>query len=1189
MADVTQVNFEGGLNAVAAPHAVAANEVISATNVDFSLEWGGAFCRRGSKQIGATSVTQAVRLVNRSYNNGLDSSPWYTLGSSFAGAPAIAERGTMVNGTITFNEIRANLTGTPSLPTFTSYQNYAYMAAGSMAIRDDGTNTFDWVFPKPDQPTVTQQNYTYGTFTAFNGLLTAVEGSVTFAGGGTPALTTATSQTGTRITLTGTLLSGNNWENPIPLTHPIDAYDLIPPGTATYTIGPYGIDYTPLYLPTPATLVRISKDFSIGDGSFTNYWHTETTLADIQSAEPDPAALLLNEQGTVSIQIQHSYADKVNPVIGRRLKNRPGVPVVGRAASLIEDVSYTATIWGTPRTDYQLIGTLPNPTWTNIQAVRYIADFTSSSQLLIGGVYTYGSEFSNLTDTTNGLSYFQTLARVENGVITAESTPSEPSPPLKIQNGNTQLSFLAFTGTATTGITHRVIYRQGGLLQDAYQLGSIPVGSNFANDYALPDLFVVGNPVLNRNLWSSWPANGVNAISEPFHERIFLGSSQNIYWTAPGAPTNIQNASKTVVSNQGDTVQAFSVWDRLIIVNQNTVYEMDGTIFEGPNQDWVLRKTGARRGSAAPSTVVKTPQGVVLFGYDGISLYYPGYGIDVPLEWLYEKIGDLWKGTASTDPSAQKALQAGVLRVPALNFNAIGNSIAVYGDNKLYLGVPTNLNAQTDAGAAPDTVFAIDLARQKVWMYNYGAQHPRGFFWDYIQNRFVAGGNNQNIYQFETGLGDVDQLGNPTPIFWTFYTREWTTPVDMVVENLQVEDLAPGGQIQVSGFVDTLAQNLGTLTNTSKKWTPMAVNGTVGDRVSFVFSGTQSGSGQQGVTGLKWDSLNQVPKVTYYQTEFFSIKDQGWFKSDLEGWWHDYLAEIDTLGTATVSATVILDHQPIGFFTLTSTNTAMTGFNFALPSESYGNVAYVIYHSTTPFKHYRTWYNVDPEPTRALFFETDNITVPSENFIKTWVPTLNPLGGSVQCDIHVDGSIVYSTNVTGVLKKDFEFGLPNITTGKTIRATYTSTTPLKHYKTNFEFEAKPFGKLEWLVTYKKLGATTQFDMVRFWALDVEGTANTLLTNTWYIDGAVIGTNTLTMTTPGISSIVGRDYIDQIPFPPGQRGYLFQQLITSNNPFRVWRSHVQIERVGVKGFSRLTLAGTPTDRTTGQEQQAGEQT
>jgi len=125
-------------------------------------------------------------------------------------------------------------------------------------------------------------------------------------------------------------------------------------------------------------------------------------------------------------------------------------------------------------------------------------------------------------------------------------------------------------------------------------------------------------------------------------------------------------------------------------------------------------------------------------------------------------------------------------------------------------------------------------------------------------------------------------------------------------------------------------------------------------------------------------------------------------------------------------------------------------------------------------------------------------------------------------------------------------------------------------------EPKPFGKLTWLVTYKKAGGVTQADMARFFAMDIEGLATHTITTTWIIDGTIFSTNTLVFGAVDVGEEAGivRNYMDQIPFPPGGRGYLFQQQITSGDAFRVWRSSLDIDRIGIKGLSRITLNGAP---------------
>ena len=108
----------------------------------------------------------------------------------------------------------------------------------------------------------------------------------------------------------------------------------------------------------------------------------------------------------------------------------------------------------------------------------------------------------------------------------------------------------------------------------------------------------------------------------------------------------------------------------------------------------------------------------------------------------------------------------------------------------------------------------------------------------------------------------------------------------------------------------------------------------------------------------------------------------------------------------------------------------------------------------------------------------------------------------------------------------------------------------------WEFDPKPFNKTTWLVVYKKLGGITQLDMARYYAMDIEGPYLSTITNTWIIDGRVFCTDTFTLSSQNAgesmnsqenilidgASVIARMYNDQIPFPPGARGYLFQQKI-----------------------------------------------
>jgi hypothetical protein len=1342
-----QIDYGGGLNAQSAPHLLAPGEVQLSTNIDFSLEWGALTCRRGSIQVGtcSTNATGPITLITRCYNgtqSSLDNSVWYAVGTdgfyrgsgsnsiSFTQIPGIWNSGNFINA--------------PSWGY--SYRGWEYLTNGSFGIRDNGTNAFSWLLPSPPQPYAlvgTQGTYPHQTSLAggqapfsissgaggFSGTWTGSSGVGTFVhAGGVPILSTFTNVEITTTTV-GTTTSTDNgiialatvigaqtigaqtvqntdfnqpWINPIPN-----------PGgtvfgaasTVVTSIGPFGVDYLPIGFSNPSAVQAISVDYSIGDTTFTNYWHAQTTIGLIQSAAPDPIAQLLSQDSNQSFT---GYTNSQQLLVN--------VADVSNALSLIQNIPGSQVMtWAIPRTSYQLIGNIGGTPaapitngWSNIQAIRLSIQTSDATAMVIGTPKTYGGLSGCITDIVRGITWYSTWAITTNisgvgTIITAESSPSLPSEAtgtatdtngVLLQYSRAVLSLGSvgdWTAAKLAGADHVVVYRAGGYLGDAYQVDIAPlpsggVDSVVFNDYAYPDTQIVANSTMTRSLWNSWPTTGVNAVSEPFQDRVFIASGNQVYWSYPGNPLAIEATSGATVSQSGDPVVALIPWGNLEIVNNASVYEMSGSIWEGVNQDWTLRQTGCKRGCAAPKTCIKTPYGIFLFGVDGASLYYPGYGVDTPLDWVYQKIGDLWRGTGTNSPAIQKG------RIPALNIAAIQNSCAIYVDHRIYLAVPTNTTTQ-----GCDTIFVLDLSKSAIWMYQNFGYYITSLFWDYVGNRLMAGTTTGQIIQLDTGQTD---LGNPIP--WHVRTRAWSTNRTMVVENLNIEAQVGTGTIGAKSIVDGTATTLlGTYTTGIKQWYTSPMLGTVANNFALDFYGLQSGTGpQQAIYQTTWDALIQPAKVQYWRTGFdegggktekiwdvhyseLSIQGTGtvtcvtfvdnvavmtntfigptivsqepfpfpygtqtgtmsgsgpilfpqafpnetygntvystygvgtfsnitfqiyndyniarqepsrvaqfvsdrfqphnlaWWKSDMEGWYHDFLTEINPLN-GTVTATVMLDGTAIGTYSMTGTR--REGYNFALPSETYGNVAWTIYNASAGgvFKHYQTYYNFVPEPTRALLFETPLITLPSETYVKTWLADINPLNGTTTGTLFLDGVAVSTQTMTGTVRHIYEFGMPNVTVAKTCHAVFSSTTPFKYWereKTAFEFEPKPFDKLTWLVTYKKLGGVTQLDLARYYAMDLEGPMNATITNTWIIDGTAFTTNTFTLSATNIGEGTGlaRIYNDQIPFPPGGRGYLFQQQMTSTSGFKVWRSNIDIDRVGIKGLSRVTLSGTP---------------
>lgn len=1246
----SQAHFGGGLNAQAAPHLLGENEVQLSTNVDFSLEWGALICRRGSIQLGTLGIADGVGLITRNYNgtqSSLDASPWYIMAAS----GETIYRGTG-STTITLTSIGSgDLTNQSSPPQAVSYQQWQYLAQGSVAIRDNGTNSYTWIIPQPSQPLarVTFQ----GSDTSYLGPFSIANGSSAFSGtwsngaggqqgsggrfvsaGGAPVLSTFTNGTngtatdsgivaiatvvGTQTytyTSVGTTVLNTNFNHPATLANPNSGAFLSTSSSLMDVIGNYGVDYLTIGFSNPNAVAAISVDYSIWDTNFFNYWHAETTLNQIGAATPDPTAQILAAQGNASFDAVSSALSRLwqtkNPRPGQ-ITGGPAQPNPRQAASIIQSLPNGVTTWAIPRTNYQLVGTLgsANPSqtgWESIAAIRVSIQTIDQTAMVVGTPVTYGRGCYSLNDTTVGYNWFQTHARVENGVVVAEGDPSPISiainsiglptglgtTPQMIQYGSASLNLEVVTASITAaGVTHQGIYRQGGLLPDAYLIDYIPlvgVGTTASFfDTSYPDAPALYNGTMTRSLWGSWPVTGVNAISEPFQDRIFIGTGNSLFWSQPGNPLAIEADSDVTVSVEGDPIQALIPWDRLIIVNNASVYEIDGSIWEGPNQDWTLRRTGAKRGTAAAKTCIKTPYGVVLFGYDGISLYYPGYGVDTPLTWVYEKFGDLWRGNGVGDPAAQKG------RLQAINYSAISSACATYMDQKIYIALPCG------ASTYPNTMLVLDMSKSEGWVYDL--TNLRGIetmFYDYGGGRLTAGNfaGAGTIYQIETGL--VDSNGGQTFFgTWTGKTRAWSTNKDLVLENISIEAQVGGigdgsSSIVVEAIIDnTSTRTVGTLTGTAKQWYSLPLNGTIGNNISFQFAGRLgSSSSQQGVYQLGWETLVQPQKTAFFLTEHFSLKNLMYWQPGMEAWWHDWLTEMDCLG-GTVLATLFIDNVAIQTNTLTGSG--KLGYNFALPTETYGNEAQVQFNAQTGtvsgtvlpglFKHYRTWYNYSDEPTRALFFESPLVPFPSETYIKTWLPDINPLGGTVTGTLLVDGVGISTQTMTGTLRKIWEWGLPNVTVGKMVHSLFSGTVPFKYWPrgaAEWEFEPKPYDKTTWLVTYKKLGGITQLDLARFYAMDIEAPLGAVLTNTWIIDGAVFSTNTFVLSSlnagENYSTNVARMYADQIPFPPGGRGYLFQQQLTSTSPFKVWRSNIDIDRVGVKGLSRVTLNGTPSPR------------
>ena len=933
------------------------------------------------------------------------------------------------------------------------------------------------------------------------------------------------------------------------------------------------------------------------------------------------------------------------------------------------------------------------------------------------------------------------------------------------------------TNTATGtqhNVTHRIFYRQGGYLADAYAVGTITytngttsgtstITGTITHTDALNDIQALSlNYRLNRDVHSraNFP-NNIVTLSEPYKDRLFIGYLNYVQWSKPGLPSVFPKTSYLTVSHQGDEVKGIVVWaPSLLIINRDSVYELTGDVFEGRESNYTLNRTGSRHGSKAPLSIIKTPYGVPLIDYDGLSLYIPGQGVDQTPAWIMEKMGDVFKGPNGNQPAALKGF-----RVPALQTGYINKACAAWMDDKLYLGMVT-----TSTNTENDTLFVLDFRTQQIWYYTYPFQFVT--LWrDSVGNRLLATTTDGKVMQLEIGTQDELTSGTSTTIGWLLRSRAWTTPNDCVLENIAIEHKG-GVNCKVYGIYDgTTSATLGTLTNTVKDWLAPPLLGTVGNNISFEFLGTQTGTQAQALYNIQWDALlepkriefwrtdydinqhdgeklwdvhfadleiigtgtvtgtvlvdntavltntyvgphgreitptsfpantfgdvaytvyraasgilfkhwqttydarNEPPRTTVWKTDIVSLEEnicdamdvdvdpngtvlstvyvdnaavgtytvsgtlgrqsftfalpnatttaphglygrtiyalhnkgtgaamkhyQTWFhlrpepdrwtnyisdrQSENEQFWQTFEADIDPLDS-TVLATVVIDNTAVNTFTMSGNG--RKSFAWPIAEDSYGRTIYAAYNASGgggKFKHYKTWFEGREEPDRLSFVQVGPFMYPSDQYLKTWVADINPLG-TCTAVLFADHTALATATFIGTNRRVFRHGL-DVSASIVLQSSayevdivYTAigtNVKMKHYDTKFETEPKPFGKKTWAITYKKIGGASQLDMARFWSYDIEasGTGTATFTSIWDIDGTATLTN--------IVSTSGRRWKDRVAFPPGCRGYLFQQRLLSDTDIFVWKSNLDMMREGIKGLSRASIPGTPNEPT-----------
>jgi hypothetical protein len=1016
------IQLFGGVDAQSAPHLIATDQVQTATNIDFSFENGAAVVRRGSSVYQALSESSAIHIIYRHYNNpnSIDASPYYYAASDGDVYRVIAGTPTKI------------ITGSGSAQSAISqFKNHAYIASvGSVnnLIKDDGISFTDWVKQAPLSPSVTLNTLSpLSVATVF----TCSEGT----GGGTGTATASSTSTNYRITLEATPTSTNLNSN-------------------SGDIGDYGVDFLSILISNPSIVSRISRDYSIGGTDFTNYYHTEMDLQfnDVEEVMPDPETLIQAEQTDGNLELSNEDRDTMTTEVRQAI--RAPLTRVSAAAN-------TFNAWGVMRPHFEFIGkytaTSGASGWEDIQKVRIIVEASGPVSIQVKDWEVRGNRSYFLNDPNVGYTWWQTFATYDSSNnLMGESAPSDPSDRFQCQFSQATLVSTA-TATGNHGITHVHWYRQGGYMKDAYCVGTSSVGNGTSGALVTATYTDTLNDIqalaagerLVTNLYSkSDMPNGFRAVSEPHMSRLFLIEGNRLRWSLPGQPDSIPKTSVTQVSHEGDIGLGLVSWNNaLVIVNRDSVYEMNGHVFEGTDSNWQLTRSGSRHGTKLLRSVIKTPYGIPLIDYDGIYMYQPGQGIDYPLDWAMAAIGDAFKGTQSSDPATYKGD-----RVPPINMSYLHDSVMAFANNRLYIAVPYVSNT------VPNVIFVLDFSTKRVWWYHYTHISITSLYWDAVHNRLLAGTSAGQIIQLESGTMDTDNTGTAQPVLWNVRTRAWSVPSDTIAQNAWVE-LQGGnaGNITLQAQYDYAGNtSLGTYTGTGKQWQIPSLNGTFVNEIDFYLTGTQTGTRRQALYQLGFEALSHPKRVQFQRTDHTAV-EQG------ERLWDISIADIEVInegtgGTATVLATQFVDEAVV--MTNTFTHTSTSGrqvYHNPFPIPTYGEVAYTIYkvagtNTAHVFKLWGNRYVSRPEPPRINTYRTD-ITSGEEVIIDAMDVDVNP-NGTLTSTVFVDNVAVSTFTTTGTNQQSYTHALPNETYGRTIYAIHNGT-QFKHYNTWFHTRNEP--------------------------------------------------------------------------------------------------------------------------------------
>jgi len=246
----------------------------------------------------------------------------------------------------------------------------------------------------------------------------------------------------------------------------------------------------------------------------------------------------------------------------------------------------------------------------------------------------------------------------------------------------------------------------------------------------------------------------------------------------------------------------------------------------------------------------------------------------------------------------------------------------------------------------------------------------------------------------------------------------------------------------------------------------------------------------------------EPPRVTYWRTEYFNYEG--------EQEWLALANQLDCLGGSVV-ANVYVDS--VLTYTGTFTGSGPQGYVRALPqtpilgalNHPYGRSAYVIYTSITPFKHYNSWFEHRPEPSRVTHYRVPTKIFDEEQEIRNCKWELNCLGGSVAGTLCIDGLPVNTFTATGSGYVGGVVAMPSTMYGRSVYVIYNSASVFKHYSTEYDTTPEPPRVTRYRVPTKSY-PTEQIAKTWVAVLNPLGTCTgTLFTKSGTVEFVFIGT------------------------------------------------------------------------------------